>query len=492
MLRDMFGNAKITPDVEKSSVPPPSIEAVDKKTIYRNRYNYGVNLGSLFVLEKWIYNDLFDNVNSNNNEYDVISQRVKNFGKDDTARRLNEHYRNYINKINWVWLAGEVGVTVLRVPIGYWHVGNGRFVDDLPYAPLKGVYESAKPWDQLISLIGKARAYGIGILIDIHGLPGGANTGEHSGFKNDSVKFFSTSKYVQKMVKDVLPFIVNDVGKAYENVVGLQIVNEAIFDNNANDQKKYYQSAIKKIASIDNNFPVIISDGWWPQQVSDWLKQQNLDKNAIIDTHVYRCFSDADKSKTARQLIDSLPQTVNLPKNDADFLVGEFSCNLDEQTWNRSRDKDRQAYIKEFGLKQAQVFNSVSSWGYIFWTLQFQYGDGGAWGFVPLTNSGCIPKPLKRNMSNITENDIQRLVQAHKNYWKDKGGEKFEYWRFEDGVRKAVSDIKAFNGFNKSRVGRWHTWKAQRRREYVAEKGDSQYMWEWDQGFQEALDNFNL
>ena len=461
--------------------------AYDEKTIYRFRYNTGVNLGSLFLLEKWIWDDLFDR--GGEYEFDAVNNQKRATSAADVARKLNSHYNTYINRLDWNWLKDDANVTALRVPIGYWHVDNGAFLDGLPYSPLSDVYAMAKPWDVLKKLIVEARKHGIGILIDLHGLPGGANTGVHSGFHNTSPEFFNNGTYVDIVTTKILPFIVRDVCVSNVNCIGLQVVNEAFFDNVAQPQKHYYYWSIKNLDKIDKTLPIIISNGWWDQQFADWLEDTRLTTRAVIDSHVYRCYSDADKALNARQIIDNLEPTVALPRNTADFMVGEYSCVLDEETWNKTRG-NRDNWIRKFGQKQTSVFQNVSSWGWFFWTLQFRHGDGGEWGFIPMSNKGNIPK-RPNNSLNISEERIRKIVDDHVRFWKDRGGDYMEHWRYEDGVRGVADDIKAFARFDNSRLGRWLTWKMWRREEYIARRGNSEYMWEWDHGFKRGLEEFN-
>ncbi|CCD22893.1 17-beta-hydroxysteroid dehydrogenase-like protein NDAI_0A07390 [Naumovozyma dairenensis CBS 421] len=488
-LKEKLEKVHISPPSQKIKVIPPTINTIDEKFIYRNRYNTGVNLGALFVLEKWIFNSVFDDVDGET-EYDAVTNRVKKFGKDDAINKLKSHYDDYISRIDWKWLNESAGVTALRVPIGFWHVGNGKFLNGLPFESLKEVYEKAKAWEKLKELIKKAKEHHIGILIDMHGLPGGANPDSHSGGSIEKGGFFKNKKYVDKMCYEVFPFIVNDICTSNDNVIGLQIVNEAAFSNEAKEEKDYHKKAIKAISEIDSNLPIIISDGWWPQQWVDWLKEQKLNATVVIDAHVYRCFSDDDKNKQAQQICNDLPVTINFPTEEADFMVGEFSCNLAEEAWDKTSG-NREDYLRKLGQVQTSVFHQKASFGYFFWTLQFQYGDGGAWGFVPMTKLGALPVSGNNKTHNVGEKDIKAVVSQHVDYWKSKGGDKFEHWRFQDGVQQAAADIQEFSAFNGSRLGRWQSVKSIRRKEYLSQKGDSEYMWEWDQGYDQGLFQFN-
>ena len=493
-IQKIFKNdSPITIDPD-SIIHSPGLTVTDFNTvpslrdIYRGRYNYGVNLGSCFVLESWIYNDLFGK--GGLSEFDAVTLQVNSSSVNQAAALLISHYSSYVDSLDWNWLKNVANITALRVPIGYWHVGNAQFVDGLPYAPLKAVYQQANPWGYLKTLISRAASNNIGILIDVHGLPGGANTSDSSGFNNVTATFFSNQNYINRMADEVLPFIARDVCVNNINVIGLQIVNEADFDNTPTGQQDYYFKAIKSIGNVDSNLPVIISDGWWYQQFADWLQSTNLASNAIIDSHIYRCYSASDKAKTVQQLTNDLYSTVNYPSNTADFVTGEFSCVLDENSWQKTSG-NRNQLIQTFGQTETSIFSKVSSWGWFFWTLKFQYGDGGEWGFVPQINSSNIPKRPITSSNIVDWGQVEQRVQQHIAYWADKGGDKMEHWRFIDAIYKAGGDITEFSKFSNSRVGRWYQWTQYRRQQYIALKGDSQYMWEWDQGYQAGLNTFN-
>ncbi|SCV03840.1 LAME_0H13652g1_1 [Lachancea meyersii CBS 8951] len=481
-LKDSGGDTENLPNVGASG-------ELSKREIYRNRYNFGVNFGSLFVQESYIYHSLFSE--GGGNEHDAIAALVAKSSTEDVAKKLQEHYASYVTDQDWQWLQNDAGVTAIRLPIGYWHVDNGRFVtSDMKFQDLKSVYEAAQPWDAVHRIVQKAAEHNIGVLIDIHGVPGGANSDDHSGESNGGqVKFFSTREFVSSVVDDMVPFIVQDICQTNENVIGLQVINEAAFSDSAKHEKKFYSKVIDAVRSVDDNLPVVISDGWWPSQWAEWLEGNNLTNSVVIDSHVYRCFSDSDKSKTAGQITEELPQSVNLANDKADYVVGEFSCVLDGQTWDKTKES-REECVRKYGQTQTQVFQDKASWGWFFWTFKFQEGDGGEWGFQPMISSGALPR-RPREDPVIDDSKIQNIIDGHIGYWKDKGGEKFQHWRFEEGLQTALADIRAFNSFDHSRVGRTHFFKSLRKSQHVADKGNGEYVWEWEQGYDQGLAAFN-
>ena len=57
-------------------VPDPGTRAqispVGLQDAYRYRYHHGANLGSIFVLEKWLYSRMFDDSAQGGSELDAI------------------------------------------------------------------------------------------------------------------------------------------------------------------------------------------------------------------------------------------------------------------------------------------------------------------------------------------------------------------------------------------------------------------------------------
>ncbi|AMD20986.1 HEL295Wp [Eremothecium sinecaudum] len=456
----------------------------DPSVIYQNRRNCGVNFGSLFVLEKWIFESLFND--DSKTELEAVTLLNSKNGTKGAAEKLKKHYEDYLDRVEWDWLV-ETGVTSIRLPIGYWHVNNGAFVRGTLFEKVKNVYQQAMPWDFVKALIEEASKHKIGVLLDIHGLPGGANGEAHGGEGKDPT-FFSTSKFVDLVCDEIIPFMVMDTAR-FSNVVGIQCVNEAAFNYEAVNEKKYYQRALRAIREHSQYLPLVISDGWWPDQWSYWLRANNLAAEIVIDSHVYRTFQDSDREKSAEEIIDDLKASIKLDPTTGDFMVGEFSCVLDEQTWSKSKG-NRQELAKQFGQKQVSIFNKVATCGWYFWTYMFQHGDGGDWGFVPSVTSGAIPR-RQRNAVKVDDKVIQGFIDEHNKYWDGKGGDKMEHWRFADALKGTVKDIQAFDRLDNSRIGRLHFWRQMRREQYIRAKGDSDYMWEWDQGFEKALAEFN-
>ncbi|ODV96670.1 hypothetical protein PACTADRAFT_48493 [Pachysolen tannophilus NRRL Y-2460] len=489
----MFDKLKVlnksSGSIKVSAPAAPAGQAPTVKSIYQSRNNFGVNLGSVFVLEKFMYGDFF--IDNSGAELDAISRHVEKKGIDKTRKLLEKHWGNYMSQKDWKYLASK-GVQAVRIPIGYWGINGGEFAKNTNFAKISPVYQNC--WKFYKQLIETAKNYKIGVLVDLHALPKGANTGDHSGEVLKNAGFWESSTAISIAI-DAVTFIAHDVIN-YENVCGLQIVNESEFSNDGKHQKKYYTAAINAIRSVNADIPIVISDGWWPDQWVRWINDnsQNGDLGVIIDTHIYRCFADDDKKKSPEQIIEDLDKTVLKDlSGKADILIGEYSCVLDGDSWSKT-NQNRAKLVQQYGQTEQRLFKQRAKCGSYFWTFKFQYGDGGEWGFVPMVESGSIParqKQINLPSEDIFNNNLNQLSQGHENYWRDQNpNEKYEHWRYKEGFITAWCDSNEFAKFDASELGRVVAWTNARKAEHIKARGGGRFVWEWEAGFQAGLDSY--
>ncbi|KAK6454778.1 glycoside hydrolase superfamily [Scheffersomyces xylosifermentans] len=475
---------------------PPS-----KKQIYQSRKNFGVNIGACFVLEKWIFHELFPD--GAECELDVVEGLVKSKGNDGAREAFEKYWSDFLTDDDWKWLKDNE-VTSIRVPLGYWDIGGGNYTKGTKFEKY-GSTVYANAWKVFKEkFVERARDNEISVLVDIHGLPGGANGSDHSGEKSGGEAKFWSSQDAQLTVLNMLAFIADDL-KNYENIAGLQIVNEAEFaDEPAKKQSTYYAAAINSIREKDSSIPIVISDGWWADQWARWVQSNqsgNKSLGVVIDHHCYRCFSDDDKKKAPPKIIDDLQNDLltNLTDNGkgVDFMVGEYSCVLDGASWDRDNaNRKRDQLVIDYGNRQVELINERAGFGSYFWTYKFQSGNGGEWDFKTMIGKGAIkhPKSIKgKELPDKSKFDekLNNVFEAHKKYWDNENPkEKYEHDRYKEGFTTAWADASEFAKFNGSVLGRKEAWKSARLEEHIKARGSSRHLWEWEQGFDAGLNEF--
>lgn len=53
-------------------MPFPQLSRPTPKDIFRYRYQHGTNLGSIFILEQWLYGSMYDQGVSGSSELDAV------------------------------------------------------------------------------------------------------------------------------------------------------------------------------------------------------------------------------------------------------------------------------------------------------------------------------------------------------------------------------------------------------------------------------------
>lgn len=492
-----------------------------RRQLFQSRLNRGVNIGSWFVLEKWITPGMFpeDCDEGRTSELDAV-QLAMEAAEDDVEvvrEKFETHWREWMVYDDWSWLK-EVGATAVRVPIGFWMVDNGEFCDDTPFEDYKEVYSNA--WDIFKEMVlDKAAEHDIGVVVDLHGLPGAANECDHSGTCSGEAALWDSNENKVKAI-NILDFLADELS-SYDHVVGLQILNEALYEHPEEEgYKEFYLKAIHAIRDVNKDIPIIISDGWdinrWVQIIKD--KEQELSEQedepvslgVIIDTHVYKCFSDECKGKAPRELVDGTEEALPDTQGQVDIMVGEFSCVLDGSSWDQhdeDADLSRDDMVREYGSRQCSLFNKGTC-GFYFWTYKFGYGGGGEWCFREMMEKGALNasfgasgdrfpsdrEPSGEYFDSEFEQRSQDALNSHSGYWNDVDGERdWEHWRFEDGFKQGWEDSKTFDWFYHSELGRKAAWRKIRENEHVKEKGEGEdIIWVWrqayDQGVQAYLD----
>lgn len=218
--------------------PPTDLEVI------RYRYQLGANLGSVFVIEKWLSPSVFHDAPTHcgKSELAAVSLSVQRDGIASTRKQFEKRWDTAMSEKLLSQLS-DAHCNAIRLPIGHFSLGP-RFCQSTPFEPYGEVYISA--WEAVMRTIKRLWNAGIGTLIDFHALPGGANPHDHSGTDSGKADMWKSSAY-RNLAIDCIRFITSEVTQM-EGVIGLQIVNEA--DYHAPGLFEWYEMTIKAISSI--------------------------------------------------------------------------------------------------------------------------------------------------------------------------------------------------------------------------------------------------
>lgn len=82
---------------------PSSIQAPTPSDVVRYRYQHGCNLGSVFVLEKWLTGGMYQK-DSQSAELAAVTGNVKALGLDGARQKHEQHWNNYVSDGDLDWL----------------------------------------------------------------------------------------------------------------------------------------------------------------------------------------------------------------------------------------------------------------------------------------------------------------------------------------------------------------------------------------------------
>ena len=491
---------------------PNTIAPATPLDILRYRFHHGTNLGSIFVLEKWLFPKLFPSASAS--ELSAVRASLSSHGAEHTRSILTAHYRSALTDSDLAWLVRDARVTTIRLPIGYWTLG-ARFCAGTPFEPLTEVYAGA--WTEVKNLVGRARAAGLGVLLDLHGLPGGANKDAHSGTEGGQAGLWGSRENLARATEACV-FVAAEA-RGMDGVVGVQVVNEACWGAGGRGMYEWYEEVIGKIAEVDGDMPVYVSDAWDLEGCLKWASgrtviggKKTYPRNpVVVDAHRYYTFTEKDHRQSPQEIIARVPGELGelkgkegslVTRGEAQVIIGEWSCVMSEETWAKVKPEEKQGLTRQFGQAQSKQWQEKAGGSY-FWTMKMGWMDGGGWGFVEQTKKGHVSPPPwlllsfddVRNRSQAAQGKKPQLAEAarhsHDAFWTKKSpGKKFEHHLYGEGWDVGFSDALKFftlraDGLLEGaaeggdKIGCLEIWVKKR----LIESGErGGFAWEWEQG----------
>ncbi|EWC44259.1 hypothetical protein DRE_01085 [Drechslerella stenobrocha 248] len=495
-----------------------------ERDVLAYRYHHGTNLGAIFVAEKWLFGNVFADGAAGDSELDAVKSQVSSCGVEAARSHFENFWAATMTTEDWEYLANTANVTTVRLPIGYFTLGPD-FCRGTPFERYSAVYQNA--WAFVKQYITTAASYGIGTLVDLHALPGGANGDSHSGTSSHKAELWGSSRNV-KLAIECLKFIARETCDM-PAVVGLQLVNESVWQ--ASGMYQFYDTAIDALHQINPRLMVYISDGWDVSTALRYSAERNgrLLKSScpvVVDTHKYYTFAEEDKNMNPHQIIDkvNLKEVEAVKGQGAGVVIGEYSCVMDGRSWGDIQGEERKGLATQFGQKQTACWQGGSG-GSFFWTYKMAWMPGGEWGFKEQTANGGLPAGVLASAAKdavegalaraeSSREDLKRAaVGQHVNYWNHTSpGQHFEHFRYEEGWELGFNDAMVFfayrlnhipNGVTRNgadRIGMLDVWVKRRELEYEASLEmrangfafSKAYFWEFGQGVRQGIRDFEL
>ena len=218
----------------------------------------GVNLGGWLALEKWITPSVYAGVQAED-EY-TLCERL---GKEKATDRLKRHRNAWVTADDFKWLHAR-GINAVRIPVGY------------------GVAEENPPFitgmETLDWAFRTAKEHGIGVLLDLHGVPGSQNGMDHSGRQGKLLWHTSKDNIIYHSLR-----IVADLAsrcKGYDNLIGFELLNEPRWDVPLDIIKTFYQDAYHRVRKHipKERAAVVIHDAFRSREWANFMRETRVRK----------------------------------------------------------------------------------------------------------------------------------------------------------------------------------------------------------------------
>jgi aryl-phospho-beta-D-glucosidase BglC (GH1 family) len=454
------------------------------------------------------------------------NRSLKVRGLEATRQKWEKHWLSALTEDDFRWLKDVARCNSIRLPIGFFTLGpnfcSGTAFEGEP----SHVYNNA--WGIVKRLVTDCHHHGIGVLLDLHAAPGGANAQNHSGTDSGKAELWKSAHNLS-LARDCIAFIIQEVTHHdLRNVIGIQLCNEPMW--NAPGIQQWHDEILSITSVVDPSLPIYIGDCWNLSAALDYAMKKNKISDqepmnpVIVDTHKYYTFTEAHRSKSPQEIIASVPGgleplkglqgNVFDKKSAVAVYIGEYSCVMDTKTWNRVDASERPGLTKSFGHAQTQLLQQKAA-GSAFWTLKMNWMDGGGWGFKAQVKSGAIVPPRSLTVSReeviskVKDAEAQRpglrevATTQHVQHWNTAAPKtKFEHWRFTAGWDIGFSDAMNFfcarvhgvvpdegertGGGDK--IGALDLWI--KKRIVEADQHRQPLGWQWEHGFRKGVDDF--
>jgi glucan 1,3-beta-glucosidase len=363
MTKALFASALIRMRIEQSSASA----GVTDKRVEKWR---GVNLGGWLALEKWITPSVYADTKAED-EYTLC----ETLGKAKASERLKRHRETWITADDFSWLKAR-GINAVRIPVNY-----GIAEENPPF--LTGM-------DTLDWALSTAKKHGIGVLLDLHGVPGSQNGWDHSG-RQGTLGWHTSKQNIDHSLRIVAELASRC--KMCDNLIGFELLNEPRWDVPLDIIKNYYQDAYQRVREHipSERVAVVIHDAFRPRDWAKFMVEPSY-RNVILDTHPYQCFTDDDRKRDLHgQVQFALIERKKLLEDmsrQLPCLVGEWSCALPPESLGGRTGLALDAAMRAYG--DAQLINFDTTKGWFFWTYRTE--EGGAWSFRDCVSRGWLPE----------------------------------------------------------------------------------------------------
>lgn len=312
----------------------------------------GVNLGNWLLWETWM--GFVPEYTHDWAYYDTLQVLIDRFGEEKTAEIVKTYEENFITEDDIAQIE-KLGFNCVRVPFWY----RNFMTEDLKW--LSENHDDNKGFQKLDWLISTCEKYGIYVMLDLHGAPGGQSKNHCTG-KAGRNELYENENMMNATVE--LWSVIAERYKDNKTVCAYDLLNEpqnnggyegdyswsAESEEAVSRTNKAYDKLYKAIREIDKNH-IISFEGVWSTTVLPNPQEMGYE-NMLYQLHLY----DSEKGMI-RYRVDEL-KTARKDWGVA-VVVGEYNNHECEEYAQKKYEKNDISRIKW----TYKTYNAGETWG---------------------------------------------------------------------------------------------------------------------------------
>lgn len=246
---------------------------------------------------------------------------------DDARQRLTRFLDLNIKPEHFEAMATQ-GFNTVRLPLGYWELvglpGNAtpNSLSGDRWRHLQYIMPASAYMKWINNVFEYAERYGLKVLLDLHGGPGGQTDNVFTGCDQGRGMYFFDTPWNRQIAVQAIERMAEVCNEHGDTCYGIELLNEPIGSagpGGASQQlsraglRDFYLQAIGAARKhMDWDKPILIMD--WPAWLPWWKEKESFDYSShgriVFSTHVYHLDRDTTRQETTRALMSDDLRTL--------------------------------------------------------------------------------------------------------------------------------------------------------------------------------------
>uniref|UniRef100_A0A0D9WEA6 Uncharacterized protein n=1 Tax=Leersia perrieri TaxID=77586 RepID=A0A0D9WEA6_9ORYZ len=306
-------------------------------------------------------------------------QICNGYGTAKATPILRNHWSTYIVEDDFKFIS-KSGLTAVRIPVGWWIASD-------PNPPPPYVGGSLQTLDNAFKW---AEKYKLGVIVDLHAVPGSQNPWEHSSSRDGTQEWGTSDANIAQTVQ-VVDFLASRYAKS-PSLLAMELMNEPFAPRATLESlMKYYHDGYNAVRKYSSTAYVVMSNRLGQGNPTELLQFANGFPRSVIDVHYYTVFNDLFNNLTVQQNIDFIRTNFSsdlksvTTQNGPLTFVGKFFFSREWVAEWRVPNATKEEY-QRYAKVQMDVYGEAT-FGWSYWTLK---NVNNHWNLQWMINNGYI------------------------------------------------------------------------------------------------------